>query len=94
MREIVPAAVAIHHILVDGIESFNDSDKEVLGLLAKDQSIAEIAQALDRSPSTIDSRIRSLKERLKQKTLHGLVAAAIRGGLVSKCLVESELPCA
>lgn len=91
LRDIVPAAIAVHNILVDNIESFNDADKEVLSLLSKDQGIAEIAQALDRSPSTIDSRIRSLKERLKQKTLHGLVAAAIRGGILSKCLAESGL---
>jgi DNA-binding CsgD family transcriptional regulator len=91
LRQIIPAAIAVHNILVDSIESFNGSDREVLGLLSKDQSIAEIAQALDRSPSTIDSRIRSLKERLNQKTLHGLVAAAMRGGLLSKCLNESGL---
>jgi DNA-binding CsgD family transcriptional regulator len=91
LRQIIPAAIAVHHILVDSIESFNGSDREVLGLLSQDQSIAEIAQSLDRSPSTIDSRIRSLKERLNQKTLHGLVAAAMRGGLLSWCLNESGL---
>jgi hypothetical protein len=76
-REVLAiSAIAVHHILVDRTESFADHDREVLQLLANDNNVNQISNRLNRSPSTIDSRIRSLKERLGKNTLHGLVSAA------------------
>lgn len=76
------ASVVVSHTLPDNFESFTDQDGELLGLLAGDLSIPQISEQLGRSPSTIDTRIRSLKEKLGQRTLHGLVSAAMRARLM------------
>lgn len=86
------AAVAVSHTLPDNFESFTDQDRELLTLLARDLSIPQASEQLGRSPSTIDTRIRSLKERLGQRTLHGLVSAAIRARLIDAVSTLPETP--
>lgn len=76
------AAVAIVHELPETYFTVTPQETEVLELLAKDLSVKEIATALDRSESTIDQRIRSLKNKLGRETLHGLVGSAVLGRLL------------
>lgn len=53
-------------------------DREILRLLADDQSIRHIAKTLGRAESTIHLRLRDLKVKLKCRGLAGLVATALR----------------
>lgn len=81
--DTAPVAMClIASILPSNYDQFSDEDRQVLGLLAQDQSLKEIATKMDRSRSAIDSRIKSLKEKLRQRGIGGLVAAAIRLRLI------------
>jgi len=76
------AALSVNQLLPVCFNEFTDQDIEILRLLAADKGINEIAVEMDRSTSTIDGRVRGLKVRLEQKTLHGLISAAYRGSLL------------
>lgn len=76
------AALSISSVVPANYQEFNNSDKELLGLLADDHNIKDAATTVDRSESAIDNRIRALKAKLGKHTLHGLVAGAIRGRLI------------
>ena len=84
------ASVVVSHTLPDNFEAFTDQDRELLSLLGSDLSIPQISEQLGRSPSTIDTRIRSLKEKLGQRTLHGLVSAAMRSHLIDGLPIPQE----
>lgn len=77
MQYGIIACVAASRVLPGSYPEIQDAEKEVLSLLAQDSPIQAIARALERSPSTIDSRLRSIKSKLGTDTLHGLVAKAI-----------------
>lgn len=81
--ESVPrvASVILSHVIPAGV-SLSEADKEVLKGLMDDKTIKEIADALDKAPSTIDARVKSLKDKLGVQTLPGLVAAAMRSYLI------------
>jgi DNA-binding CsgD family transcriptional regulator len=78
------AAVVVQQVLPDNFTEFNANDRQLLGMLAEDRSVREVADKLDRSESAIDMRIRALKGKLGVTTLHGLVAAGFNCNLVSK----------
>lgn len=86
------AAVAVHQVLPECFQEMTAQDVEILRLLAADHGVNEIALLLDRSPSTIDCRVRSLKTRLNQKTLHGLISAAYRGCVLPLVLSAEQGP--
>ena len=54
----------------------------MLRLLCEDHTLKEIAGAMHRSESAIDTKIKTLKEKLGRKTLAGLAAFALRHGLI------------
>lgn len=74
------AAVIVSHVVPSGVE-LSDTDREVLKGLMDDKTIKEIADHLDKSQSTIDSRVKTLKDKLGVQTLPGLVASAMRSYL-------------
>jgi hypothetical protein len=76
------AAILVQTQLPENFTEFNEADRELLSLLADDHNIKDAATTVDRSESAIDARIRGLKTKTGKNTLHGLVAAAVRGRLV------------
>lgn len=62
--------------------SFTSKDQTILWLLTKDVPVKEIHIHLGTSESTVDARIKHLKERTGRRTLQGLVTYAIHNGLV------------
>ena len=80
---ITVAAVVISHKLPLDPSQLTTADLSVLQLLAADKTIRETAEELDRSESTVDLRIKSLKQALDAKHLHGLVAKAVEYRLVT-----------
>lgn len=81
VHEIV--VVCISHALPPCFQEFSAADREIMQQLAQDRGVQEIAAALDKSGSTIDQRIRAMKGKLGQRTLHGLVAQALHGRLIT-----------
>jgi DNA-binding CsgD family transcriptional regulator len=75
------AAVMVNHVIPDGVE-FNETDMNVLKGLMDDKTIKEIADQMEKSQSTIETRIKGLKDKLGVETLPGLVASAMRSYLV------------
>lgn len=63
------------------IESLTDREQEVLRLIGRGLSRAEIAQSLSRSPKTIDGHRERIMDKLDIHTSPELVRFAIREGL-------------
>lgn len=78
------AAVIIQSLLPKNYPDFSTADEEILRMLASDMPVKAVAEALDRSESAIDTRIRSLKAKLDANTLHGLVAKARSANLLGR----------
>lgn len=64
------------------LEALTPRQREVLQLLAKGQSVKEIAYALTLSVKTVETHRAQLMERLQIHDLPGLVRFAIRAGLI------------
>lgn len=71
------AAVGVCSLLPDNYSSFTQDDRDLIGYLAADMSLKEIAHRLNRSESALDSRIKLLKDKLNVNTLAGLVGSAM-----------------
>lgn len=70
-------------VLSDLIEStirVTDKEIETLHLLAEDKNVHQIARSQGITERAVRARTDSLKLRFGAKTMHGLVAAAIRAG--------------
>ena len=64
------------------LEALTPRQREVLQLLAKGQSVKEIAFALSLSVKTVETHRAQLMERLQIRDLPALVRFAIRAGLI------------
>lgn len=76
------SAVAICTMLPDNYFEITEDEKIVLGLLADDYTLKQIAGKMHRSQSAIDSKIKSLKTKMDCRTIGGLVAKAVRGSII------------
>lgn len=68
---------AISNVIPDNHESFTAEDRELLRHLANDMTLRDLGEIMHRSPTAIDTRIKSLKEKLNVHNIGGLVASAI-----------------
>jgi len=59
-----------------------DDERTMLTLLCEDKTLKEIAQAMYLSESAIDSKIRTLKDKMGVRNIGGLVSEAIIHSLV------------
>lgn len=71
------ACCAISYVVPDNYLLFTDEDREVLRCLARDMTLRDVAEQMHRSPTAVDNKIKTLKERLNVHNIGGLVAAAI-----------------
>ena len=72
------AGVAFGSKLPDNYLDITQDDRVLLKMLADDLSHKEIATAMHRSESSIDSRIKNLKVKLGCKGIGGLVGTALQ----------------
>ncbi len=71
------AGVSLVTVLPANYFDLTEDDFKLLKLLVADNSLKEIAAAMDRSASAIDARIKSIKEKLGCKSIAGLAAKAV-----------------
>ncbi len=77
-----PAVSAQPGPKVSRLEALSPRELEVLRLIGKGLSRAEIAKAISRSPKTVDGHRESIMEKLDIRDRAGLVRFAIREGLI------------
>jgi DNA-binding CsgD family transcriptional regulator len=78
------AAVYTWAPLPAGYQDFTEAELETLRLISAGVSVRQIAKRLGKEESTIDTRIRGLKQKLGRETLHGVVGQAARLGLLPR----------
>lgn len=76
------SAVCMCYRLPDNVKEINSDEREMVGMLAADCTLKEIADKLFCSESTIDTKMRQLKSKLGVRNIGGLVACSIMMGLV------------
>lgn len=76
------AIVALCSTLPSEHDRFGPLDRQLLELLAADQTLAMIAQQLGLSRTTLNRHIRRLKDALGVDSLHGLIYRAAHSGLI------------
>ena len=74
----------------DLMDIISPREKEVLQLIAEEQTSSEIAQLLFISEKTVEKHRTSLMEKLKVKNIAGLVKFAISHSMIDQRGVESE----
>lgn len=76
------SALAVCSLLPNNYPNITAEDKNLLAGLGQDMTLKEIARRMHRSESAIDSKIKSLKDKLGCKTLPGLVAMALQAYII------------
>jgi len=78
------AKMVLDELRKPGVEEFNlsDREKEVLGLLAEDLSIKEIASRLEVSRATAAFHLGNIYKKLDVQSQTGAVAKALRAGII------------
>lgn len=76
------AGAAISTVLPKNYHELTADDFTLLRLMADDKALKDIAHEMNRSTSAINAKVKSLKTKLGCKTLAGLVALALRSGMI------------